>query len=257
MNAPQTIDLEGAVNLRDLGGYSGADGRRVQPGLLYRSGTLTHLSSSAQRQFAGLNVKLICDLRRDDEKQEEPTPFPEHAPRRLEIPIDPGSAVELRTRLARTGLELADRIRYMTDLTAELVRDHVEDYVKMFDGLLNLEEGGFLVHCSAGKDRTGVAVALILHALGVPKETVVQDYLFTNQCIDYEGYILPKWLERFEPQQVPAKDAVMALAGVRPEYLQAAYDAIESEFDSAEHYIVEAMGFEQDALAELRARYLG
>ncbi|MEM9621191.1 MAG: tyrosine-protein phosphatase [Pseudomonadota bacterium] len=253
------LNLDGAVNLRDLGGYRTAEGRRLRSGLLYRSGTLTHLSDSGQEDFHQLGIALICDLRRPDEREAEPTPFPLDKPARLEIPIDPGSAVELRKRLEETGLTLTERIHYMAGLTGELTREHAEDYITMFEGILNTTDGGFLVHCSAGKDRTGVAVALLLHALGVPKSTVIEDYLLTNECIDYEGYIVPKWLARFEsqaPQAMPDKESVMALFGVREEYLHAAYAGIEAEFDDAEHYIRERLGLDDQALAELRRRYL-
>ncbi len=259
--AQRVINIPGAVNLRELGGYRTESGRVVRSGVLFRSGTLTHLTAEGQQAFADLGVALICDLRRPDEKTEEPTPLPSDQPTRLEIPIDPGSAVELRKRLRDTGLTLAERVDYMTSLTGELTRDHAPDYVSMFDGLLSMDDGGFLVHCSAGKDRTGVAVALILHALGVPRHTIVEDYLFTNNCMDYEGYILPKWVARFSEEngnaeQLPDKESVMALFGVREEYLQAAYAGMEAEFEGVEHYITDALGLSQGDRQALQARFL-
>lgn len=249
------VSLEGAVNLRDFGGYVTAGGRTVQRGRLFRSGTLTHLSERARRDFEALDVRLICDLRRPDEVAEEPSPFPADAPRRLEIPIDPGSAVALRQRIRDQGLGLRDRIDLMVAINRELARDHADDYAQMFQGLLELEEGAFLVHCAAGKDRTGFACALILHALGVPEQTVLDDYLLTNELLDFEGYVLPR-LVRWEPQGVPDRDTVMALAGVRPEYLRGAFEAIEAEFEGVEHYIERAVGLDAAARERLRSRLL-
>jgi protein-tyrosine phosphatase len=254
--ASRTLPLEGAVNLRDFGGYATADGREVRLGRLFRSGTLTHLSPAAQREFRALDVRLICDLRRSDEAAAEPTPFPGDGPRRLEIPIDPGSAVAMRERLHRDRLSLRERIDFMVAINRDLAREHADDYARMFEGLLELEEGGFLVHCAAGKDRTGFACALILHALGVPEETVIDDYLLTNEAMDYEGYVLPKLVARFEPDAVPDRESVMALAGVRPEYLRAAYDAIEAEFEGVEHYVERAVGLDASARSLLRRRLL-
>lgn len=252
----RAVPVDGSVNLRDLGGYSTPLGHTVRPRLLYRSGTLAHLTSAGRQQFDELNVKLICDLRRPDEKADEPTPFPHGEPHRLEIEIDPGSALEMRKRLSSEDLGFDDRVAFMTALTGELTRDHAADYARMFEGLLEMPDGGFLVHCSAGKDRTGVACALILHALGVPKETVIQDYLLTNDVIDYEGFVLPKLMRRYEPDLVPDKNLVMTLAGVREEYLHAAYDAIEEQFDDVEHFIEDAIGLDQTARTELQIRYL-
>jgi protein-tyrosine phosphatase len=126
----------------------------------------------------------------------------------------------------------------------------------MFEGLLNLPRGAFLVHCSAGKDRTGVASALILHALGVSRASVMGDYMLTNQVIDYDGYVLPRLVARYEPDVLPDKELVMALAGVHETYLQSAYAAIDAQFEDVEGYLQEALGLHADARAELRARYL-
>jgi protein-tyrosine phosphatase len=248
------IALTGAVNLRDFGGYATADGRRVRRGRLFRSGSLAHLSDDAQRGFTALGIELICDLRRPEEQHEEPTPFPPHAPRRLEIPIDPGSAIEMRAQLGRAELALQERIEFMVSINRELARDHAEDYARMFEGLLELETGGFLVHCAAGKDRTGFACALILHALGVPEDTVLEDYLLTNEIMDFEGYMMPRLLARYGADAIPDRDAVMALAGVRPEYLRAAYEAIEGEFENVEHYVERAVGLDAAARELLRRR---
>jgi protein-tyrosine phosphatase len=249
------LALEGAVNLRDFGGYATASGRAVRRGRLFRSGTLAHLTEDAQRRFAELGVRLICDLRRPEEQAEEPTPFPVDALPRLEIPIDPGSAIAMRGQLASARLALKERIDFMVAINRELARDHAEDYARMFEALLELDEGAFLVHCAAGKDRTGFACALILHALGVPEDTVLEDYLLTNEHLDMEERIL-RLAARYEPNGLPDRESIMALAGVRPEYLKAAYEAIEAEFEGVEYYIERAVGLDAAARAVLQARLL-
>jgi protein-tyrosine phosphatase len=230
----RSLTLAGAVNLRDFGGYATADGHQVKRHRLYRSGTLAHLSDDAQKAFADLGIGLICDLRHPDEREEEPTALPQDQPRRLEIPIFPGSGAAMRDKLTRGEVKLTERI----DFTA----------------LLDLEDGGFLVHCSAGKDRTGFACALILHALGVPEDVVLEDYLLTNELMDYEGFVVPRMVARYESAVLPDREAIMALAGVRPEYLKAAYEAIEAEFEGVEHYLERAIGLDAAARQRLRAQ---
>ncbi len=250
----RTVALEGALNLRDFGGYATSDGRAVRRGRLFRSGSLARLTEAGQRSFEALGVRLICDLRRPDEQVEEPTPFSPAAVPRLEIPIDPGSAAVMRERLGGGGLDLEQRIDFMVAINRELARDHAADYARMFEGLLELEQGAFLVHCAAGKDRTGFACALILHALGVPEQTVLEDYLLTNAHVD--DVRLQQLADRLHPEQVFDRESLMALAGVRPEYLQAAYRAIEAEFEGVEHYIERAVGLDAAARSLLRSRLL-
>ncbi len=249
-----TLDLPGAVNLRDFGGYGTEDGRRIRRHRLYRSGSLTNLSDAARLAFAELGINLICDLRREDEKREEPTPEFSHRPRRVEIPIYPGSAVRMRAAAGLGEMTLADRIDFMVLVNRELARAHTEDYARMFEALLEQEDGAFLVHCSAGKDRTGFACALILHSLGVPEETVLEDYLLTNETLDIDGYMV-QLLRRYGYDLSADRDGLMALIGVRPEYLEAAFDAIESEFAGVEHYLERAIGLDANARATLRERY--
>ncbi len=250
------IPVPGAVNLRDFGGYATLEGRQVRTGLLFRSGSLAHLTDAGRTAFERLGIALICDLRRPDEQQEEPTALPQGAPRRLEIPIDPGSALALRAAFRDNSLTAHQRIDFMVQINRELARDHAEDYARMFEGLLALDTGGFLVHCAAGKDRTGFACALILHTLGVPEHLVMQDYLLTNEAIDLEGHMLPRLRARMGEHVQFDHEALRAIAGVRAEYLQAAYDTIAADFESVEHYVRDAIGLGPASRDVLRARYL-
>lgn len=253
----RTLRLPGAVNLRDFGGYETEDGRQVRRRRLYRSGSLTRLSPAAQQAFVeDLRVHTICDLRRPDEREEEPTPFPPDRPRRVEIPIDPGSAIAMRSEFTRRQVPVEERIAFMVAINEELARHHREDYARMFEALLDIEDGGFLLHCAAGKDRTGFGCALILHALGVDEQVVLEDYLLTNEVMDFEGYILPRLQARFGPDMPLDHEEVMALAGVRPEYLRAAYAAIEEEFEGVEYYLERAVGLDAAAREVLRQRFV-
>ena len=253
----RNLPLPGAVNLRDFGGYVTEDGRLVRRRKLYRSGSLTRLTPEAQQAFVNdLRVHTICDLRRPEERSDEPTPFPMDRPRRVEIPIDPGSAIAMRAEFEKRDVPLADRIAFMVAINEELARHHREDYARMFEALLDIEDGGFLVHCAAGKDRTGFGCALILHALGVDEHTVVEDYLLTNEVLDFESYVLPRMKARFGADATFEREEVMALAGVRPEYLRAAYAAIEEEFEGVEYYLEQAVGLDAAAREVLRSRFV-
>jgi protein-tyrosine phosphatase len=247
------LDVPGAINLRDFGGYETTDGRRVRTGVLFRSGMLAGLTDAGRAAIRALDIALICDLRRDDERVAEPTPFPSHEPRQIQIAIDPGSGIALREAMARTSVGLDDRIRYMVEINRELVRDHAAEYRRMFDAFESVQDGAFLLHCAAGKDRTGFGVASILFALGVPRDTIVEDYLLTNAAMDFEGFILPRLKDAYGEIDV---DAAKALSGVRLDYIEAALDEVEANHGSFDVYLERALGVDSARRAALRARYL-
>ncbi|HSG89266.1 MAG TPA: tyrosine-protein phosphatase [Pseudomonadales bacterium] len=248
--------LPGAINLRDFGGYDTDAGRRVRRRRLFRSGHMAELAPSAHADFEALSIHTICDLRRPQEREQEPTPFAPDAPRRVEIEIDPGSAIAMRAALADADLHLEDRIRYMVDINRELARLHASDYARMFEALLAVEDGGFLIHCAAGKDRTGFGCALILHVLGVDEQTILEDYLATNDFVDLDGHVIPRMRKWYGDRPLPDHETIMALAGVRPEYLRGALDVIEEEFEGMDAYLERAVGLDGDTRRLLRTRLL-
>jgi protein-tyrosine phosphatase len=252
---PRIVELEGAVNFRDFGGYHTTGGARVREGLLFRSGTMAGLTERGIRDFEALGIGVVCDLRRAAEYEEEPTPLPHDRPRRISIPIDPDSAVKLREALDRAPLDVERRIRFMIDINKELAHAHAADYRRMFDAMLDAEPHGFLVHCAAGKDRTGFGVALIQLALGVPRDAVMEDYLLTNVVVDFERFTLPRLRARYPDRQIDPEEA-RALSCVREDYLHAALRAAEDAFGSVDAYLERSLGVDAKQRARLEARLL-
>ncbi len=247
------LDVPGAVNLRDFGGYETTDGRRVRGGVLFRSGMLASLTPAGQAAVRDLRIGVICDLRREAERELEPTPFPSHDPRQVHVSIDPDSAVKLRDALQGSTLDLAARVRFMTEINRELARAHRAEYRRVFGALESAEDRGFLIHCAAGKDRTGFGVAAIQFALGVPRETVIEDYLLTNEAMDFERFILPRLRANYGDVDI---DEAKALSGVREEYIHAALDEVETSYGSFDAYLDGALGIDARRRAALRERYL-
>ncbi len=247
------IDVPGAINLRDFGGYPTIDGGRVRHGLLYRSGMLAELTDEGQSALRALGIGVICDLRRDDERALEPTPFPAHDPRQIVVSIDPDKAVKARLATEYSGLDVAGRVQFMIEINRELAVVHTLQYRRVFDALWSAGDAGFLVHCAAGKDRTGFGVAAIQLALGVPRETVVEDYLLTNVAMDFERFIVPRLRPSYGEVDV---EQARALSGARSEYINAALDAVDDAYGSFDAYLEGALGIHQSRRAALRARYL-
>ena len=211
---PIAIPLDGASNLRDLGGWQMADGRRLRLGHLYRSATLAHLTERDMATIAGLGLRTVCDLRGMEEAAHRPSRLPEGA-ERIHLPIEPtvgASLADLMQRELSTGEDVVDLLRraYLDYGTR-----FIGAYRDLFDLLLEPGRHALLFHCSAGKDRTGLAAALILTALGASRETVMEDYRATDR-LWRRDLALPPGTPR------PLADALYA---THPELLEAALDA--------------------------------
>ena len=244
------IPLEGSMNFRDFGGYATNDGGVVRQGKLFRCGSLANIPEHAHNEFAALDIGVICDLRRDDEVEHGPSPTTKPFQVRVHIPIAPGSSPQLMSSFQDANQTHLDRRSFMQEITREIARDHVESYTKLFAELMAVENG-FLLHCSAGKDRTGFGVAMIQLALGVSLEDVLADYLLTNSADELFNYLMPRFIERFGGDA--DEKSLRVIAGVREEYLTAALEQVVIQHGSTEGYL-DAAGLDGNARIELRRR---
>ena len=251
------VPIAGSINLRDFGGYRTTDGRRVRRGLLFRCGLMTEIEAHAYDDFGRLDIGVICDLRSDEEVETSPTPDHPVFRCRVHIPIWPGSSSRFRKVMRRAGPGKADFAQFMRDITREIVRDHAQAYRKLLAELLGAERG-FLLHCSAGKDRTGVGAAIILSILGCDEATIIRDYLVSNRSTALAARARHRMAREMQAQgfEDEMSEAVLhLLSGVRAEYLHGAFDEIEASYGGMEAYL-EAIGITRHEKAELRERLL-
>jgi protein-tyrosine phosphatase len=235
--------LAGAPNFRDLGGYEAADGRRVRHGRVFRSG---HLGRLVPEDIELLSHRLgprvrVIDLRGSEERVSAPCTLPGASVHSL--PFEPAVAKRLEARTAQ-GLPLtADATRqFMHDAYRTFVRQYRPQLAAFFGHVLALEDDEpLVVHCAAGKDRTGLACALLLSALGVPRDTVMDDYLHTAERFPYQ----PR-AGRF-PLQV-----MQVIAATEAGFLDAALGAIDEDFGGVEGYLREGLGLTNTQFEELR-----
>ena len=252
--------LEGTPNFRDFGGYGTADGRRVKWGYLYRSGQLSTLSDRDIDLLASLELDLICDFRREEEQATDPSRLPgERPPRVASLPIIPGSNSRFFEEADKQGegkleLERQAMFDFMVEINRDFAEGQRETYARMFREILELEDARFLVHCAAGKDRTGLAAALVLLALGVPREVVMRDYMLTGRYFSPERE-MERLRRKYGMEHVDA-EAIRPMLEVHEDYLARALSSIEQNYDSVEAYLREALGLGPAELAELKGRYL-
>ena len=247
--------MQGTPNFRDFGGYRTADGRQVKWGYLFRSGQLSHLSEQDLELLGSLNLDLICDFRRLEEQEGEPSRLPQQRPRVASLPIIPGS--NSRFFEEAEGRQEAGRetmYDFMVEINRDFAEGQTETYSRMFREILALEDARFLVHCAAGKDRTGFAAALVLLALGVPREMVMRDYMLTGRYFRPQQE-LERLRRKYDMEDMDV-DAIMPMLEVHEDYLARALESIGRNYRSVEAYLEEALGVGPSELAELRARYL-
>jgi protein-tyrosine phosphatase len=249
------LGLDGAPNFRDFGGYRTEDGRQVKWGFLFRSGQLSGLSDRDVALLASLDLDLVFDFRRLEEQEADLSRLPRHpAPRVVSLPIVPGS----NSRFIEEGdLQPDDpgaTIDFMREINRDFAASQTDAYRGMFSEILAAPDARFLVHCAAGKDRTGFAAAIILLALGVPRELVMRDYLLTARYFRPERE-LDRIREKYQLHDMVAQ-SILPILEVQEDYLAMALGHIDDGHASLEEYLEQALGVGPVEVAELRRRYL-
>lgn len=251
----RVLPLQGGVNFRDLGGYLTQDGRRVRWGMLYRSGTMSELTEADYRYLSKLNIAVLADLRSTEERLREPTRWPAGVatPRRLERDYTLDIA-ELVTAIRVTPSPETARVA-LSSFYRNVPQKYSGQYRQMFDEML-AGNTPLAFHCSAGKDRTGVAAALILTALGVPRDVVTADYLLSN------AYYQPKASSRRSEDDPAARlfaglspDIIRVFTRVEPEFLDAAFAGMIEQYGSVDAYFEQVIDLTAAERQSLRRRY--
>ena len=254
--AERGVPIEGAVNFRDLGGYATDDGRRVRWGRLFRSGHLSKLTDTGLADFTRLGVEIVCDFRLVTERANEDMQLPDGIELdAIEIP----PAVKDPRYLHRVFAEahgpdaVADA---MHEIMLSIVRDSADRYRRLFEVLLAPEARNILLNCSAGKERTGIGTALVLTALGVPRETIYHEYMLSRIYFPVAEEI-PRAFTKYEIERVgdEAVRIVMPLLETRRSYLEVAFDYIDREYGDGIAFLRARCGLGRPDIAALRERY--
>jgi protein-tyrosine phosphatase len=261
----RVIALEGGRNFRDLGGYPAGEKKRVRWRRLYRSGTLSNVTAAGHAELRARGIRVLCDFRTQREREREVADWSGEGRTLLAWDYDP-KLVSVRALLSsagvsHSGLTSAVARCAMLELYRRLPTRLAEPYAALFarlaDGDLPLIFG-----CAAGKDRTGVAAALILSALDVSREVIVSDYTLTNQLVDLEQVLF-----RDPRRSIGLEDEHGQLAQVdrstrapfleaSPEYLAATFEQIESDHGSVDAYLRTQLGVGPPQLASIREHLL-
>lgn len=238
------VALDGASNFRDVGGLATLHGSLVRKAQVYRSDHLARLSEADQRRLQALGVTRCVDLRGHSEREVTPYHLPgaEHE----HLAIEPMVVMRLRELRARgQHPTLAEATKIMCDTYRGFVLHQGPVFGRLLARIATHEDA-LVFHCTAGKDRTGMAAALLLESLGVHRDDVMEDYLLTNRLYRRDHQLV---------EEGPA-EVLDVLWKVQADFLQSAWRCVDEEFGGLDNYLHGPIGLGRAGIHQLQARLL-
>lgn len=237
--AERLIAVAGTLNFRDLGGYHARDGRAVRWGRVYRSDNFAAVTANGWASVADLGVRAVYDLRHDAERDRAPSVIPEHlgiALTHLPIGGEAAEAPDLVDLLRSSGPGRFG-IEFMIEMNLTLLREHASVFGQLLTALTAESRLPAIFHCTAGKDRTGMAAALVLEVLGIDREVVLDDYELTTHY--RSRHRIEELRPRLEAAGVDVESVRPFLSAPRPA-LAAALAELDATYGHVDGYLVEA-----------------
>ena len=258
----RVIHLKGTTNTRDIGGYQTSDLRTLRWRQIIRSENLSRLTASDFQKLEEIGVKTVIDLRTDREHDQSPTVWlGDNPPRFFHLPI--GDAhndwFNAQRRMMKSNRFTEEQaLEHMVEGYRMIAEVGPPSFQKLMELVLDQSNWPILIHCNAGKDRSGVAVTLILEALGVDRETIMEEFLLTNEIgrSEEKAIFLSKESKYSSSgtkfRRSPSASAWFPIVGVQPEMLKAFYASVDEQYGSLDAFLTE-MGVDQEARRVLAA----
>lgn len=255
------LPLEGAANFRDLGGYRTSDGQSVKWGKVYRSNNLAGLTDGDYQYLRSIGLRLVCDVRTEFERTRQPTRWQGPAPDFLLTPI--GSEALIRS--ASSSFDPKNKAASQTSLVSEtrgyeqFITEYAGEYDKVFHRLLAADGLPLVLHCSAGRDRTGMFAAMLLTMLGVPRETVVDDYLLTGKYLLSDSAVQKMATDIQKSMGLSAPPDIAYLKErleMKRAVMDSSFQVIDEHYGSFENFRREKLHISDDELVRMKALLL-
>ncbi|HWI47949.1 MAG TPA: tyrosine-protein phosphatase [Rummeliibacillus sp.] len=251
-----TNPFERVMNFRDMGGYKTEDGRRVKKGIFYRSGDLSKMTDNDKAVFETLGIRTIFDYRDHGEAKAKPDPeFINVVNIRLPAKGNVGFEMPTVTLKDIDNREFLQKIKgdIFTEMYSQMAFNN-PSYQKLMEIVQEPDQLGLLHHCAAGKDRTGVGGALILLALGIPRDTILVDYLLTNDYMKpMRDAMIPILSQHLNEQEIQQFGDIMS---AKESYLQAVFQAIDQNYGDTDRYLEDEFGLDFSKRQRLQHYYL-
>jgi len=244
------LPFEGCHNFRAVSGWRSNDGRRLIAGRLFRSDQLDRLTDSDQDRLQALNIGQVFDLRARAEIERSPSRWPEGALPMIWSGAESAADADLGKVMTQSG-QTAD------DFSAAMVRtyakfpDELAGAVRAAaEFLLGSDEAPVLIHCAAGKDRTGFVMAFLLHAIGVRDDDILADYLLTNASYE-KAHAVFNAQGRLDAVEDRVPGSVERLLGAYPQYLTAAQASVVDQYGTIAGWLEQCIGLNAKARSNL------
>ncbi len=244
--AERHLPFEGCFNFRDVGGYPAADGRRVRWGRYFRAGRQDRMTERDLERVKAMGIATQIDLRKPEEAREQGRgPLEAMGAAYYNVPVIPDGGTDQLARLVGdTGISGRRYLGYL-----EFGPDA---WLRMFEIFAQAHQHPILIHCTAGKDRTGVSTAFLLSVLGVDRALIEADYILTNRDVarqvdflDRSG-VLPEGMTR---------ESMMHAAGVPEDAMQDFLDGLEARWGGPLEYL-RSIGLDDKTMNAVRAAFL-
>ncbi|GHU79370.1 tyrosine phosphatase [Bacteroidia bacterium] len=249
ITAERVVPMQQLSNFRDFGGYYNENNLQTQWGKLYRSSFLNYATKTDMRFLDALKIKTIIDFRMDNERLREPFKYKTTQSFNLPLRENPHSPVFFFDKILSKQMKKNDVIISQQD-NLSFVMEHNADYFgQMFDILSDKANYPIVFSCAAGKDKTGVAAALILAALGVDKEQIISDFLLSNQLIDYDSFV-PN--NKIYFSDVDVQETMTAMFSAHQEVITYIIDRIAKQYGSMDKFLENELKLTAHKKAKLR-----
>jgi protein-tyrosine phosphatase len=242
------VRMDSVVNLRDMGGYASVEGgKRTRWGLVYRCGDISRLSGQDSLRLCNLGLRTVIDMR--SEEEQESVELRMEGVRVVRIPLTVNTLGGVSGRLCGDRMQEGDAVLHMQDMYGRMERENREGFALALREFLLRDNYPILVSCTFGKDACGLLSALLLTALGVPQETILEDYQGGGLTVSHMVRYLDYPSERLTDRAVLAGGVLLSADGV---FLDPVYRGIEVEYGGLEGYLGRCMGVSRSDRVHLR-----
>lgn len=248
--ATRNINVPGMQNFRDLGGYKSSEtSKNIRWGKLYRSAQIDSIDHCSFRELKNIGIRTIIDLRCEEELNNYPKL--QDGFHVVHIPIATGNMDELLLSIQRGKIKCDTIYRTVEQMNRELISNYQKEFKQIFETLLDCSNYPIIIHCSSGKGRTGVASALILAALGVNEDVIMEDYRLSN---DY--FNIPNASKYAYQLPSNSQEAITTIFSAREDFLNAAKEQAERMYGDMPTYLEKAIGLNEEKIKKLRCLLL-